>query len=131
MSTPGRFGSVPSMEPRAGHFDEMVDDGSRTRSPYAEYRRWLDTEDPGRLLKKSAEAEALFRRTGITFNVYGEDEADERLIPFDIVPRIISAREWARPRRGASSSASGRSTPSSTTSTTVRRSCAPAASRPS
>ncbi len=100
MSTPGRFGSVPSMEPRAGHFDEMVDDGSRTRPPYAEYRRWLDTEDPRRLLKKSAEAEALFRRTGITFNVYGEDEADERLIPFDIVPRIISAREWRNLARG-------------------------------
>ena len=50
--------------------------------------------------KKSSEAEAFFRRTGITFNVYGRDEADERLIPFDIVPRIISGREWSRLVRG-------------------------------
>ena len=64
------------MEPRPGHFDEMVGDGSATRSPYVAYRSWFDQEEPGRLLKKSREAEALFRRTGITFNVYGEDEAD-------------------------------------------------------
>jgi uncharacterized circularly permuted ATP-grasp superfamily protein len=53
-----------------------------------------------RLRKKSAEAEAFFRRTGITFNVYGQQEAAERLIPFDIVPRILSAREWTRLSRG-------------------------------
>src|SRR3546814_7677912 len=39
-------------------------------------------------------------RSGITFNVYGEDEADERLIPFDVVPRIIAASEWRRLSRG-------------------------------
>jgi len=52
------------------------------------------------LRKKSTEAERFFRRTGITFNVYGADEADERLIPFDIVPRIISGREWAKLTKG-------------------------------
>lgn len=88
------------MDARAGYFDEMVGDGSATREPYAEYFRWFDGEDPGRLLKKSSEAEALFRRTGITFNVYGDDEADERLIPFDVVPRIVSAREWKYLARG-------------------------------
>ncbi len=45
---------------------------------------------------KLVEAEALFRRTGITFAVYGSQEAAERLIPFDIIPRIISAAEWRR-----------------------------------
>lgn len=88
------------MEPRPGHFDEMVGDGSATRSPYVGYRSWFDQEEPGRLLKKSREAEALFRRTGITFNVYGEDEADERLIPFDVIPRIISGAEWRTLERG-------------------------------
>ena len=57
-------------------------------------------EDLRDLQKKSAEAEGFFRRTGITFNVYGQTDADERLIPFDVVPRIISAREWARLTRG-------------------------------
>jgi hypothetical protein len=52
------------------------------------------------LRRKTEEADALFRRTGITFNVYGATEAEERLIPFDIVPRIIGAKEWARLSRG-------------------------------
>ncbi len=88
------------MDPRPGHFDEMFGDGSSTRAPYAAYSSWFDDEDPSRLLTKAREAEALFRRTGITFNVYGDDEADERLIPFDIVPRIISAAEWRTLARG-------------------------------
>ena len=70
------------------------------RAPYAAYQHWIAAEDLARLKKKSTEAEAFFRRTGITFNVYGREAADERLIPFDIVPRIISGREWARLVRG-------------------------------
>ena len=49
---------------------------------------------------KNREAEDLFRLTGITFNVYGRSEAEERLIPFDIIPRIISGSEWAKLSRG-------------------------------
>ena len=70
------------------------------REPYKTYRNWIDQEDSARLRKKTAEAEGVFRRTGITFNVYGREEAAERLIPFDIVPRIISGREWRRLSRG-------------------------------
>jgi uncharacterized circularly permuted ATP-grasp superfamily protein len=70
------------------------------RAPYLDYCRWLQSEPEARLRKKEQEAELFFRRTGITFNVYGADEADERLIPFDIVPRILSAREWSRLSRG-------------------------------
>ncbi len=88
------------MDVRPGYFDEMYGDGSALRAPYRQYEEWFAREDPRRLLKKSADAEALFRRTGITFNVYGSEEGDERLIPFDIVPRIIAAREWARLERG-------------------------------
>ncbi len=47
------------------------------------------------------EAELLFRRIGITFAVYGEADAQERLIPFDMLPRILSAGEWDALRRGA------------------------------
>lgn len=81
-------------------FDEMVVDSVQVRQPYRKYRNWFDGENPQRLTKKSREAEAFFRRTGITFNVYGQSEAQERLIPFDLVPRILSNREWARLSKG-------------------------------
>ncbi|WP_244526267.1 circularly permuted type 2 ATP-grasp protein [Wenxinia saemankumensis] len=70
------------------------------RPPYAAYQRWYDGEDPARLKRKQREAEEIFRLTGITFNVYGQKEAAERLIPFDIVPRIIAGSEWQRLSRG-------------------------------
>lgn len=88
------------MEKETRFFDEMFGQGDGPRSPYQSYDAWFHTEDIKELKKKSSEAESFFRRTGITFNVYGQDQADERLIPFDIVPRIISGREWSRLVRG-------------------------------
>lgn len=76
-------------------FDEMRREG-RARPPYEAYEQWFDDQDPARLGEKSDDAERVFRRTGITFAVYGEAEAAERLIPFDIVPRILSGKEWRR-----------------------------------
>jgi uncharacterized circularly permuted ATP-grasp superfamily protein len=70
------------------------------RLPYAEFDKWLKAENPARLQRKQLEAEEIFRLTGITFNVYGRAEAAERLIPFDIIPRIIAAREWQKLARG-------------------------------
>ncbi|MBF9031972.1 circularly permuted type 2 ATP-grasp protein [Rhodobacterales bacterium HKCCE3408] len=81
-------------------FDEMFAGDGTVRSPYQSYDAWFTDEDIKELRKKSIEAERFFRRTGITFNVYGQAEADERLIPFDIVPRIISGREWAKLTKG-------------------------------
>ena len=81
-------------------FDEMIDGDGAPRVPYRKYLEWFRSEDPGRLRRKSADAEAFFRRVGITFNVYGAKDANERLIPFDIVPRVISGREWASLKRG-------------------------------
>ncbi|MGV6850501.1 MAG: circularly permuted type 2 ATP-grasp protein [Marinibacterium sp.] len=81
-------------------FDEMYGYSDVPREPYADYADWFSREDVGRLRKKSEQAEAWFRLTGITFNVYGVEEATERLIPFDLVPRIITAREWKRLERG-------------------------------
>jgi uncharacterized circularly permuted ATP-grasp superfamily protein len=81
-------------------FDEMWGSDGTLRAPYAGVREWLESETPARLRAKSREAEELFRLTGITFNVYGRAEAEERLIPFDIVPRVIAAREWQRLSRG-------------------------------
>ncbi len=76
-------------------FDEMLSEGE-PRDSYAQYYDWFENQDPKLLKRKMMEAEAVFRRTGITFNVYGKKDADERLIPFDIIPRIIAAREWNR-----------------------------------
>ncbi|MGZ8409930.1 MAG: circularly permuted type 2 ATP-grasp protein [Hyphomicrobium sp.] len=70
--------------------------GGGVREPYRAVAEWLETQKIDDLKKKRTEAEALFRRTGITFAVYGDGQAAERLIPFDIVPRIISASEWRR-----------------------------------
>ena len=81
-------------------FDEMNGYGEGIREPYRELAEWLGTQRIDHLASKSTEAEALFRRTGITFNVYGTDEATERLIPFDIVPRILSNAEWRRLEAG-------------------------------
>src|SRR3546814_3109175 len=70
---------------RIHFFDEMTGQGGEVRSPYREYSDWFGREDAARIQRKTQQAEAFFRTTGITFNVYGEDEADERLIPFDVV----------------------------------------------
>src|SRR3989344_9288536 len=82
------------------HFDEMLLPDGSVRAPYSEFCEWYGARDASRLRTKARDAENFFRRTGITFAVYGEEEASERLIPFDIVPRIISGREWARLSRG-------------------------------
>ena len=81
-------------------FDEMTDAAGATRAPYRGYAQWLQTAQSDRLQQRRLEADTLFRRLGITFAVYGEGGDTERLIPFDIVPRILSATEWARLRRG-------------------------------
>ncbi|MEL7097865.1 MAG: circularly permuted type 2 ATP-grasp protein [Pseudomonadota bacterium] len=81
-------------------FDELSGNSGAPRVPYSRYCDWFDGQELKSLKRKSSEAELFFRRTGITFNVYGAAEADERLIPFDIVPRIIAAKEWARLTRG-------------------------------
>ena len=84
----------------ASFFDEMWGNDEQLRPPYKKFQSWFNGEDPKRLRSKQREAEELFRLTGITFNVYGRSEAEERLIPFDIIPRVISEREWARVTKG-------------------------------
>ena len=77
-------------------FDEMIDAEGQVRPAYAGYREWYDAQDKRWLDKQGKTAEDAFRRTGITFNVYGQDAGAERLIPFDMVPRIITAEEWKK-----------------------------------
>lgn len=75
-------------------FNEMSDTRDAIRPHYAPYQHWLNDMPPERIAAKRAEADALFHRVGITFAVYGEEGGAERLIPFDIIPRIIPAHEW-------------------------------------
>ncbi|MFL9711219.1 circularly permuted type 2 ATP-grasp protein [Methylobacillus sp. Pita1] len=82
-------------------FDEMLLQDEAVRPIYAEYAAWLQGVPHQQLESKRQEAELLFRRVGITFNVYGEDAGAERLIPFDVVPRVLSAGEWSRLSDGA------------------------------
>jgi uncharacterized circularly permuted ATP-grasp superfamily protein len=82
-------------------FDESVDSKKSIRQVYAPYADWLAGKDFSQLAQKSRDAELLFRRVGITFAVYGEEEGAERLIPFDVIPRILAASEWGKLSDGA------------------------------
>ncbi|HXY76327.1 MAG TPA: circularly permuted type 2 ATP-grasp protein [Steroidobacteraceae bacterium] len=81
-------------------YDEMLDSGGAPRTHCRQYYGWLREQSAEHLGRKRAEADALFHRVGITFAVYGETEGTERLIPFDIVPRILPADEWLRLEAG-------------------------------
>ncbi len=89
-------------------FDEMNATPSSVRAHYQSYQRWLARQSAEGMQARRAEAEMIFRRVGITFAVYGvkdavgsdENGGTERLIPFDLIPRIIPAHEWASMERG-------------------------------
>ncbi|GAA4820987.1 circularly permuted type 2 ATP-grasp protein [Sphingosinicella ginsenosidimutans] len=79
-------------------FDELwgTSRGRTARPGFEPLAEWIENAPAGDLERRQQAAEALFRNLGITFAVYGEQEAAERIIPFDIIPRIFSAAEWAR-----------------------------------
>jgi uncharacterized circularly permuted ATP-grasp superfamily protein len=85
-------------------FDEMHADGSTVREHYRGYDRWLSQQPGDVMLSRREEAEVIFRRVGITFAVYGAKDEDgkgtERLIPFDLIPRVIPAHEWHDMEKG-------------------------------
>ena len=83
-------------------YDEMYAPNGGARAHYAAYQDWLSLMPATHITQKRAEADSAFHRYGITFAVYGEDSGNERLIPFDIIPRIIPAHEWALLQRGLS-----------------------------
>ncbi len=75
-------------------YDEMYADAQVVRPHYGVFSGWLADTSPEFIAQKREEADLAFHRVGITFAVYGEDAGTERLIPFDIVPRVIPAAEW-------------------------------------
>jgi len=84
-------------------FDEMNTPGG-VRAHYRAYREWLDEQQGALMQARREEAEMVFRRVGITFAVYGTKDEDgsgtERLIPFDVIPRIIPKNEWQHMQAG-------------------------------
>ena len=83
-------------------YDEMRAPDGSVRAHYGAFAEWLERTPPDRIAQKRGEAERIFHRVGITFAVHGEQSGTERLIPFDLVPRIIPADEWARLEAGLS-----------------------------
>ncbi len=84
-------------------YDEMYGLDASLRSPLTHceaYRRWAETYSAQAMASRRAQADAAFRQVGITFAVYGDDAGSERLIPFDLIPRIIPASEWSTLQRG-------------------------------
>ena len=85
-------------------FDEMFGANQAVREHYRVYDDWLKRQPAETMRSRRSEAEMIFRRVGITFAVYGAKDEDgsgtERLIPFDLIPRIIPAHEWASMEKG-------------------------------
>jgi uncharacterized circularly permuted ATP-grasp superfamily protein len=78
----------------------MYADAATVRAHYCEFAHWLAQQPDDVIAQKRAEAELIFQRVGITFAVYGDDAGKERLIPFDIIPRVIDAAEWKHLQAG-------------------------------
>ncbi|RYE81265.1 MAG: circularly permuted type 2 ATP-grasp protein [Oxalobacteraceae bacterium] len=81
-------------------YDEMYSTTATVRPHYTAFAEWLAQQAPQVIEQKRAEAELNFQRVGITFAVYGDNAGKERLIPFDIIPRVINAAEWTRLQAG-------------------------------
>jgi len=82
-------------------YNEMQSDGGgEVRPHYREFQSWLSQQNGTSIAAKRGEADLIFHRVGITFAVYGDDQGTERLIPFDIIPRIIPASEWTQLEAG-------------------------------
>ena len=96
----GRFSPSRKFSVSRTSYDEMQTPEGGIRPHYEAFAGWLARTSPARIAQKREEAERAFHRVGITFAVYGEDSGTERLIPFDIVPRIIPADQWKLLDRG-------------------------------
>jgi len=74
--------------------------GSLPRPHVERFWNWLMSQSPESLSQARQDADLLFRRVGITFNVYGDEAGAERLIPFDLIPRILPSNEWSILEKG-------------------------------
>ena len=81
-------------------FNEMMDDKGHPRAHYEAFDAWLKGCSPEMVQLKQTEADLISRRTGITFSLNGDEDGTERLIPSDLIPRIIDAQEWTELEKG-------------------------------
>jgi uncharacterized circularly permuted ATP-grasp superfamily protein len=81
-------------------FDEMFSEMGRARAAAQPLFKTIEALPEGELLSRQQAAERALLQMGITFNVYGEQAGVEKIFPFDILPRIVSATEWHRVERG-------------------------------
>jgi uncharacterized circularly permuted ATP-grasp superfamily protein len=86
----------------AGFFDEMVDATGANRPHYQKLAQFLGGMTEDEFERRREFVELAFLRQGVTFNVYGDSQGAERIFPFDLVPRIIPAKEWEMLERGLS-----------------------------
>jgi uncharacterized circularly permuted ATP-grasp superfamily protein len=98
--SPSPFGALFSSYDLDGGYDEMFEPTGRARahchSLFDELRVATHTE----LGQRQMEADKAFLTQGITFTVYGDNQGTERIFPFDLVPRVITASEWETLERG-------------------------------
>ena len=76
-------------------FDEMVTKDGGVRPQYESLGSRLQTLGVPELVRRKTRAEKALFSSGITFTLYGEQGAEDRILPFDIIPRIIRSDEWA------------------------------------
>jgi len=81
-------------------FDEMFDANRQARAPARALAQFVETLPDGELLRRQRSAERALLNLGITFGVYGDLAGNERIFPFDLVPRIVAAQEWSHIERG-------------------------------
>src|SRR3954470_3853968 len=83
-----------------GIFDEMFTAEGAPRPHYAPVARRLTKLAPAAFDRRRRMADVSFRNQGITFTVYGDQRGVEKIFPFDLVPRIVPAKEWDQIERG-------------------------------
>ena len=97
---PASMGSLFSQYDLDGVFDEMFEAVGRPRSHYHALLEELASVTPEELQRRQLDADRAFLTQGITFTVYGDEQGTERIFPFDLLPRILTAGEWSTLERG-------------------------------
>jgi len=81
-------------------FDEMLDPSAGIREEYKLFQEHITKINPKRLWQLQHATDRAQVQMGMTFNVYGDDQGEERILHMDIIPRIIGGKEWEKLERG-------------------------------
>jgi uncharacterized circularly permuted ATP-grasp superfamily protein len=101
QTKPSIVSLISSTYDAGAFFDEMFEPGGKTVRPH--YRRLaerLTTLPEADFNHRRAAVDLAFLRRGVTFTVYDDSEGTERIFPFDLIPRIIPGKEWAKLEAG-------------------------------